>query len=193
MRSADEPADLRSVRALANPLRQRILRELRALGEATATSLAARIGVTTGGTSYNLRVLADAGLIEEVPDRARGRERWWRVADRGLRFPPRSEQEPAFQEALDEVQRQWVADDLATFARFQEGRESEGTWSDAVPYSRGQIHVTLEELGSFFDEYLELLRRYQHSPGEKAAGARTVLTRFIAFPDPGEGGAPTPQ
>jgi DNA-binding transcriptional ArsR family regulator len=193
MRSSDEPADLRSVRALANPLRQRILRELRALGEATATSLAARIGVTTGGTSYNLRVLADAGFIEEVPERARRRERWWRVAGRGLRFPPRSEQEPAFQEALDELQRQWVADDLETFARFQQGRESEGAWSDAVPYSRGEIHVTLDELGSFFDEYLALLRRYQRSPDERAAGARTVLTRFIGFPDPREGGTAASQ
>jgi hypothetical protein len=91
------------------------------------------------------------------------------------------------------LQRQWVADDLETFARFQQGRESEGAWSDAVPYSRGEIHVTLDELGSFFDEYLALLRRYQRSPDERAAGARTVLTRFIGFPDPREGGTAASQ
>ena len=184
MSTSDEPADLRAVRALANPLRQRILRELRTAGEATATTLAARLGVTTGGTSYNLRVLAGAGLVEEVPERARGRERWWRAAERGLRFAPRSEQDPAFREALGDLHRLWIADDLETFARFQRGREAEGAWADAVPYSRGAIQVTLAELHSFFDEYLALLRRYQRPSAETPAGARHVLTRFLAFPEP---------
>ncbi|MFG1925186.1 ArsR/SmtB family transcription factor [Cryptosporangium sp. NPDC048952] len=180
----DDVADLRSVRALANPLRQRILRELRTVGEATATALAGRLGVTSGGTSYNLRVLAEAGLVTEVPERARGRERWWRAADRDLRFAPRSEQDPAFREAIGELHRLWIAEDLETFARFQLGRENEGPWSDAVPYSRGEIQVTLDELRSFFEDYLALLRRYQRSPAGTPADARSVLTRFLAFPEP---------
>jgi DNA-binding MarR family transcriptional regulator len=191
MSSFDEPADLRSVRALANPLRQGILRELRIRGEATATTLAKRLGVTTGGTSYNLRILAEAGLIEEVPERARGRERWWRSTDRGLRFPPRSEQDPALRHAMEELHNLWISEDLQTFVRFERTRAEQGAWSDAVPYSRGEVTVTLDELRAFFEEYLALLRRYQRPAQETPPGARTVLTRFLAFPDPGpaaEGG-----
>ncbi|MEW9553844.1 hypothetical protein [Nonomuraea sp. NPDC050783] len=61
-----------------------------------------------------------------------------------------------------------------------------GDWSDAVPYSRGSVRLTLDELKSFFEDYLALLKRYQRDPEETPRGARTVLTRFVAFPDPEE-------
>ena len=38
-------------------------------------------------TSYHLRVLADAGVIEEVPGQTNGRERWWRAVLVDLREP----------------------------------------------------------------------------------------------------------
>ncbi|WP_233508109.1 ArsR/SmtB family transcription factor [Spongiactinospora gelatinilytica] len=72
-----EPAGLGTIKALANPIRQRILDHLRE-GPATSTTLAKALGITTGGTSYNLWVLAEHGLVEEVPELARGRGRWWR-------------------------------------------------------------------------------------------------------------------
>src|SRR4051812_29710287 len=157
---ADEIADAGAARALANPLRQRILRELRRCGEATSTTLARRLGVTTGGTSYNLRVLAEHGFVEEVPERARGRERWWRESPRDLMFPRRSEQSPELVAAVADLNQLWLAEDLRSFTRFQERRAELGDWSDALPYSRGTIRVTLDELGEFFTEYLALLRRY---------------------------------
>jgi predicted ArsR family transcriptional regulator len=176
-------ADLGAAKAMANPLRQRILRELEVLGEATSTLLAERLGVTTGGTSYNLRVLARHGLVEEVPERARGRERWWRHANRDVRFARRSEQDPRMRSAIDELNRLWLAEDLETFARFQAGRPELGEWSDAMPYSRGSIRVTLDELAAFFEDYLALLKKYQRPTDRTPAGARTVQTRFLAFPD----------
>ena len=48
-----------------------------------------------------------------------------------------------------------------------------------------EIQVDLTELAAFFEEYLALLRKYQRT--EPSDGARTVHTRFIAFPDPEEG------
>jgi DNA-binding transcriptional ArsR family regulator len=181
---SESVADLGAAKALANPVRQRILRELSAMGEATSTTLAERLGVTTGGTSYNLRVLAEHGFVEEIPERAHGRERWWRRVDRSLRFPPQSEQDPEMRTALETLNQLWLNEDLASFARFQEQRPGMGEWADALPYSRGSIRVSLSELQSFFEDYLALLRRYQ-PPEDKAAGdSRVVLTRFIAFPDP---------
>lgn len=180
----EEIATLAAAKALANPLRQRILRELEIMGEATSTALAERLGVTTGGTSYNLRVLAEHGFIDEVPERSRGRERWWRPARKGLRFPPRSEQHPTLQAAVSELHQLWLTEDLAMFGRFQELRSTMGPWSDALPFSRGSIRVSRTELLDFFEAYLALLKRYQRSPEDTPADARTIQTRFVAFPDP---------
>ncbi|MCS7477381.1 ArsR/SmtB family transcription factor [Umezawaea endophytica] len=180
------PTDLGTAKALANPVRQRILCELRVMGEATSTSLAKRLGITTGGTSYNLRVLAEHGLVEEVPERARGRERWWRTARKDVRFARLREQDPEMRAATDELTRLWVAEDLETFAEFWAHRERLGEWADAVPFSRGTVRLAMEELGAFFEDYLALLNRYQRPDEDVPSDARTVLTRFIAFPDPRE-------
>ena len=63
--------------ATTNPLRFRILEFLRE-GPATATQLARRLGESSGTTSYHLRLLAQAGVIEEDPSLGTKRERWWR-------------------------------------------------------------------------------------------------------------------
>lgn len=71
-----------SLKALAHPLRMRLLAELRYHGPATATGLGEALGESSGATSYHLRVLAAHGFV--VDDTAahggRGRERWWRAA-----------------------------------------------------------------------------------------------------------------
>src|SRR6201991_5338172 len=72
--------DARTLRGLAHPLRVRILGLLRELGPATATTLAERLGQSTGATSYHLRILAQYGFVEDDPERNVGRERWWKAA-----------------------------------------------------------------------------------------------------------------
>ncbi len=177
----DELADLASLKVLANPLRQQILRALRRTGEATSTTLAKELGVTTGGTSYNLRVLAEHGFVEEIPEKSTGRERWWRFAGRGLRFPRYSEQNEEMRAVFDDLNRQWFQEDLEGMARFERVRDELGEWGDALPYSRGELTVTLEELAQFFDDYLALLNRYAKRPPKP--GARSISMRFVAFPD----------
>lgn len=68
------------LRALSHPGRLRMLGLLRAEGPATATSLATRLGLNTGATSYHLRQLAQHGFVVEDPERGNGRERWWKAA-----------------------------------------------------------------------------------------------------------------
>ncbi|MDF5758160.1 helix-turn-helix domain-containing protein [Spongiactinospora sp. TRM90649] len=177
-------AELGTIKALANPIRQRILEHLRD-GPATSTTLARALGITTGGTSYNLRVLARHGLVEEVPELAHGRERWWRHVPVDLRFEPRDRRDKDMRTALAELERGFLAADLDLFDRFQRARGDMGPWGDAMPYSRGEIRVTLEELARFFEEYIELIKRYTPDPDQAPPGARLVQTRFLAFPDPG--------
>lgn len=74
--------DARALRALAHPLRTRLLGLLRMEGPSTATRLGARLGESSGATSYHLRQLASYGFVEEIAGEGTGRERWWRAVHR---------------------------------------------------------------------------------------------------------------
>lgn len=71
--------DPTALKALAHPVRLRMLGMLRVDGPATATQLAVRLGLNSGATSYHLRQLAQYGFIEEKPGPSR-RDRWWRAS-----------------------------------------------------------------------------------------------------------------
>ena len=177
--------DVAALKALAHPRRQRILEHLAQHGPATSATLARALGLNTGATSYHLRELARHGFVEETQTAgAHGRERWWRQVPRDIRFPLRSEQDSVTRSVMDEMSRHAFAGDLDAFQRAQEAADGEGIWSDAFPYSRGLIRVTLEELAQFFEDYIALLKRYYRPPEDAPSGSRMVLTRFLAFPAP---------
>jgi DNA-binding transcriptional ArsR family regulator len=79
-RSTFELTDERALKALAHPLRLRLLALLRADGPATASRLGDKLAESSGVTSYHLRKLAEVGLVVEDPERGTRRERWWRAA-----------------------------------------------------------------------------------------------------------------
>lgn len=67
------------LKAYAHPLRRRIAKAVAARGHARAADIAADFGVPANSVSFHLRVLADAGLIEEAPEHARDkRDRVWK-------------------------------------------------------------------------------------------------------------------
>jgi DNA-binding transcriptional ArsR family regulator len=80
VRSVDDPT---SLKALAHPLRVRLLALLRETGPATATELAAQLETESGSTSYHLRVLARHGFVADAPSggRRHHRERRWAAVD----------------------------------------------------------------------------------------------------------------
>ncbi|MFB8386614.1 ArsR/SmtB family transcription factor [Microbacterium sp. NPDC055910] len=73
----DRVLDVGALRALAHPLRVRIYDILSQFGPQTASSLADRLGESSGATSYHLRALAKHDLIREIEGHGTGRERWW--------------------------------------------------------------------------------------------------------------------
>ncbi|MFF7886966.1 helix-turn-helix domain-containing protein [Streptomyces sp. NPDC020794] len=195
-----ELSDLATLKALAQPRRQRMLQHLTVHGPATSATLARVLGLNTGATSYHLRELARYGFVEEVDRPAQagghGRERWWRAVPGDRRFPPRSRQSPEMRLVMDELNHHAYAADLELFEQMQlqmqrlrtqgvDGEAGEADpWVDAFPYSRGSIRLTLPELRAFFEEYIALLNRYKRPEADTPPGARTVLTRFLAFPAP---------
>src|SRR3954453_11984844 len=71
---------LEGLKVLSHPGRLRMLGLLRSDGPATATTLAARLGLNTGATSYHLRQLEKHGFVVEDEEPGNGRDRWWRAA-----------------------------------------------------------------------------------------------------------------
>jgi predicted ArsR family transcriptional regulator len=175
--------EMEALKALAHPRRQRMLEHLAWHGPATSATLARALGLNTGATSYHLRELARYGFVEEThEENAHGRERWWRHVPRDRRLPLRSEQDADTRAVMDEISRISFARDMEAFRRAQEAVDESSPWSDAFPYSKGLIRVTLEELAQFFEDYIALLTRYNRPPQETPSDAREVLTRFLAFP-----------
>lgn len=85
---------------------------------------------------------------------------------------------------MDELNHHAYAADLDLFERLQRESAEGDLWADAFPYSRGTIRLTLPELREFFEEYIALLNRYKRPESETPTDARTLLTRFLAFPVP---------
>jgi DNA-binding transcriptional ArsR family regulator len=71
--------DPRVLRALAHPVRGRILDEIEASGPVRAADIARELGIPANQASFHLRQLAKYGLVEEAPEEARDkRDRVWR-------------------------------------------------------------------------------------------------------------------
>jgi len=74
--------DPRLLRAIAHPLRNRILNEISAVGPMRASDVARELGVPANSASFHLRQLAKYGLVVEDTEAARDRrDRVWRLAD----------------------------------------------------------------------------------------------------------------
>ncbi|GAB3597811.1 ArsR/SmtB family transcription factor [Microbacterium tumbae] len=66
------------LKSYSHPLRRQILRLLARREFLRAADIAAELGVPPNSASFHLRTLADAGLIEEAPEKARDRrDRVW--------------------------------------------------------------------------------------------------------------------
>ena len=89
-----------NLKALTHPLRVQVLGLLRTYGPATATTLAQRLGLTSGALSYHLRQLERYGFIAEDTERGNDRDRWWRAVHRTTEFDAQG-LDPAAAEAGD--------------------------------------------------------------------------------------------
>jgi DNA-binding transcriptional ArsR family regulator len=180
-----------TLRALASPARQRIL-DLLGRAPATSAMVARSLGSNTGVVSYHLRQLGKAGLIERDPQRSRGREVYWRLCAKDVRFndPSRSEQPALAETAIDLIMSRLVASVRAYTRRS----DLDPHWREAALFSRSFLHLDAAELARFQQEYLELVRRWSkrhrdgHRDGQRdghrdKADARPIRLAMFAFPD----------
>jgi DNA-binding transcriptional ArsR family regulator len=191
------PLDPRSLRALAHPLRMRLLAALREHGSATASSLAARLGESSGATSYHLRQLAEHGFVEDDPERGNRRDRWWRAVHRGTSLDstqnfldhPDPEVRGALNTYLHEVATDHAAQLSTWLGTHQDWPEE---WRESSDLSNFSLRLTpglAAELGRKVHELIESYRGLlpeppagEHPRSPAADGSATVRVHFHAFP-----------
>ncbi|MCD5352129.1 winged helix-turn-helix domain-containing protein [Kineosporia mesophila] len=180
--------DSRLLRALAHPLRVRLLGQLRSDGPSTATRLAGHLGLNSGVTSYHLRQLAEHGLVSELPKQGGGRDRWWQAAHESTRLQPAALREDADKE-LASTYLAGVASGY-TDAIQNAARELPylpPDWREASTTSDFPLKLTPGELQSLVQELFEVIGRYRRDDHDQEAppDAVPVAVQLQAFPRPG--------
>lgn len=174
------------LRLLAHPLRSRLLGALRFHGPATSTALAARLGTNSGATSYHLRQMADAGLIEDDIERSTGRDRWWRAAHEATSWSSTDfDDDPDAREADDWLMRHQARRASEWLADWLEGRHDwPADWREASDQSDYHLDLTAGGLHRLMEELHDVVQRHRSSADPAAPGAERVTLLLQAFPSP---------
>ncbi|MDO3436478.1 helix-turn-helix domain-containing protein [Rhizobium sp. CBN3] len=179
-----------ALKALAHPVRLRLLGMLRIDGPATATQLAVRLGLNSGATSYHLRQLAQYGFIEEAPHASR-RDRWWRASHELTSVPPSEAEgealdlDMAFNQAALSLQVGQMQQALEEYAELPaEWRKATAADDIIIPMTAKQAETLTKRLT---DIILEAMRAAPPL-GEAASRNPDMVPFYImlhAFPYPG--------
>jgi DNA-binding transcriptional ArsR family regulator len=177
--------DLEGLRALTHPLRLKLLGELRRHGPATASGLGARLGESSGATSYHLRELAKAGFVVDEPDRGTTRERWWKSAHRSTHVEvPTGDADllPVGAEYMRLIARTYAESMLHFTDSIETIAEDYGEdWNDGFTLSDYQIELTSTEAGELIEKLNETILAYRRDAGIPD-GARKATVQFQVFP-----------
>ena len=179
--------EVRTLRAMAHPLRMRILGSLRIDGPATSAMLARRLNTDSGQTSHHLRQLARFGFVVEAPDLgkgSRGRERWWRPGhdttswdDLAALGPEGAEAVHAFENVAHRVWAQTLSQYRAEASR----QEWSPAWVEAAASGDFAIRTTPAGLEALLAALRTVIAR--HDLGEHAGpDAETVVLLLHGFP-----------
>jgi DNA-binding transcriptional ArsR family regulator len=176
--------DARGLRALAHPLRVRILELLDRHGPATSTTLARRLGENTGTVSWHLRHLNEHGFITEDPTRGTRRERWWAPAPSRLHLEtadladdPETRTAAAvyvdalLRRAFDRATRSYAADPGDAWRRARTTSE------------RTDLAMTPAQLAALNTELADVVARHANAAADAPGpDTRPVAVQIQAFP-----------
>jgi Helix-turn-helix domain len=173
-----------AMKALTHPVRVRMLGMLRIDGPATATTLAGRLGLNTGSTSYHLRQLAHHGFVVEDTERGNARDRWWKAAHQSTTTDTAGPADPESRDTLDAYLQSVV---VVMTERLQRSVEElpllPEPWRDATTYSDWVVRLTPSRARAVIEQLMASMQEIEEEADEEAA---PFVLQLNAYPYPGK-------
>ena len=172
--------DPRVLRAIAHPVRNRILGEVTAAGHIRAADVAELLDIPANQASFHLRQLAKYGLVEPAPELARdGRDRVWKpVHEGGINLDPDVIERGAGGKAAVAVwRRQAASASKAAVDRAYAARKNDKTHT---MISDDLIRLTVEEARELSTDLIALQDKW-HDRVRQADPSRTRRAYQLLF------------
>jgi len=186
-RSRIHVSDPSALRALAHPLRLRIIGSLRTDGPQSVGALGDRLDAASGSISYHLSTLERHGFVEQAPELARdGRERWWRASAETTTFEPVDLQRHPARRAAGRAMRQAIVQQYAAeeLAYLEIEETLDAGWVAAATMGDDHAWLTREELGELSEELESLASKWHERSNRDRPDARPIRFIYAAFRRP---------
>ncbi len=177
--------DPRVLRAIAHPVRVRILHELNAAGPSRAADLAADLDIPANQASFHLRQLAKYGLVVEAPEEARDRrDRVWKVvSESGIQLDlAEMDKEPGGPAAVDV----WSENSRRFSHAVVDAIYANTRQKDSFGHlSQGALRLTGEEAKQLATELAEVTQRWSTRTRGRDPERKTYMIMEIlqVYPD----------
>lgn len=172
------------MRALAHPLRLKLLSELRITGPQSVGELCGVVDAAPGSVSYHLGVLAENGFVERAPELARdARETWWRARHAWTTVEPADADAPPEKRVASRALRHgilqaYVAEASAALER-EETLPSE--WVGAATSGDAVAHLTASQLAACSDELRAVAAKWAEIGSRPGDDTAPVILIYQAF------------
>jgi DNA-binding transcriptional ArsR family regulator len=159
--------------------------ELLRAGPATASMLARELGESSGATSYHLRELHKAGFVDDDPEHASRRERWWKRVPRFLVSTAPAADDAEYDAALSQLRSVIVERDEDALARYFATVDDEPPdWQGASFLGGWTLFATPDEIRRLSAILFEEIGKLHRHPADRTADARAVHVSYRALVQP---------
>jgi DNA-binding transcriptional ArsR family regulator len=185
-RLLDDPV---AIRALAHPLRHKLMSIIGRLGRATTADAARELGISHGLASHHLRQLAKYGFVEQIKGRDH-RERPWRLVATSYNWGGATAT-PEGAYAVDVLEQILAEQALDGFLEWQQRRRDwPAGWREHAGLGQSTIYLTLAELRGLGEDIDALILRYVNERPIDDVASRpegSVPVNLTLFAVPGSG------
>ncbi len=174
----------KQMRALAHPLRLRILGELRVGGPRSVGGLSEVFDEAPGTLSYHLGKLAEFGFVEEAPELAADRrERWWRSVHELTRIDQAAPDASVAERRASSAMRHQVIDVSSAILHkaIDDAEALPREWVEAAVSSDTVAFLTAAELaeaGADLEAVLAKWRARSNRDRDDAAAVQLIVHTF---------------
>jgi len=180
-----ELTDPRALRAIAHPLRMRLIGLLRLEGPLTATRAGQLLGESSGSCSFHLRQLAKYGMVEEAGG-GQGREKPWRATAMSTSWPaiPDTPEATAAAQLFSTVVADRYLELIRTWIAVSPDEPDE--WREAAAIGDSIIYATPDELAELMRRMVALVEPYSERVTRRETrppGARPISVLHVAVPN----------